>query len=221
MKAYTIQSISEEGIYYLVNGWNKNKSFWVAEKDIHKALFKTAGQAKASLTKLLKVMPDYLTDIFHLCEVSEDMRVSLVPKEQANNFYRPRYLYGRTIQKLPRGGNSMTFKELRAKSGMTQKQFSEYFGIPRRTIENWETGTRKCPQYLLDLMEYKLNNESKHPVFHTKYDLGQEVFYGDKYERIKGEIITIYFDGTFNNIPKYEIEYNGNVWSEDEISDKE
>lgn len=53
----------------------------------------------------------------------------------------------------------MTFKELRAASGMTQKTFSEYFGIPLRTIENWERGANKCPQYLLDLMEYKLNNE--------------------------------------------------------------
>ena len=55
----------------------------------------------------------------------------------------------------------MTFKELRAKSGMTQKQFSEYFGIPRRTIENWEGGQRKCPQYLLDLMKYKLDKEKE------------------------------------------------------------
>ena len=42
---------------------------------------------------------------------------------------------------------------------MTQKAFSEYFGIPLRTIENWEGGSRKCPQYLLDLMEYKLTKE--------------------------------------------------------------
>lgn len=53
----------------------------------------------------------------------------------------------------------MTFKELRKESGMTQKAFSEYFGIPLRTIENWERGVNKCPQYLLDLMAYKLNNE--------------------------------------------------------------
>lgn len=53
----------------------------------------------------------------------------------------------------------MTFKELRKESGMKQKEFSEYFGIPLRTIENWERGENKCPQYLLDLMEYKLNNE--------------------------------------------------------------
>ena len=58
-------------------------------------------------------------------------------------------------------------------------------------------------------------------VFTTKYDLGQEVYYGYEDDRKKGEIITIYFDGTFDNIPKYEIEYNGNVWAEDDISDKE
>ena len=53
----------------------------------------------------------------------------------------------------------MTFKELRALSGMTQKAFSEYFGIPRRTVEDWETGKRKCTDYLLSLMQYKLENE--------------------------------------------------------------
>lgn len=51
----------------------------------------------------------------------------------------------------------MTFKEIRKKSGMTQKRFSEFFGIPRRTIENWEAGVNKCPAYLLDLMKYKLD----------------------------------------------------------------
>lgn len=54
--------------------------------------------------------------------------------------------------------------------------------------------------------------------FETKFDLGQEVFYTkDAFAVEKGEIITIYFDGTFNNIPKYEIEYNGNVYGEDDI----
>jgi hypothetical protein len=58
-------------------------------------------------------------------------------------------------------------------------------------------------------------------VLVTKYSLGQEVWYGEPDNMRKGEIITIYFDGTFDNIPKYEIEYNGNVWAEDEVSDKE
>lgn len=58
-------------------------------------------------------------------------------------------------------------------------------------------------------------------TINTKYDLGQEVYYGDKHNRQKGEILEIIIDGTFNNTPKYVIEYNGNIWAEDEISDKE
>jgi DNA-binding transcriptional regulator YiaG len=54
----------------------------------------------------------------------------------------------------------MNIKELRKKTGMTQKAFSEYFGIPRRTIEDWETEKRKCTPYLLDLMQYKLEKEN-------------------------------------------------------------
>lgn len=53
----------------------------------------------------------------------------------------------------------MTIKELRAATGMSQKAFGEYFGIPQRTIENWEGGQRKCQPYLLELMQYKLKKE--------------------------------------------------------------
>ena len=53
----------------------------------------------------------------------------------------------------------MTFKELREGSGMTRSQFAEYFGIPYRTIQEWELGNRKCNDYILNLMEYKLNHE--------------------------------------------------------------
>jgi DNA-binding transcriptional regulator YiaG len=53
----------------------------------------------------------------------------------------------------------MTFKELRKQSGMTQQRLAEYFGIPKRTIENWDAGVNQCPAYLLDLMKYKLEKE--------------------------------------------------------------
>lgn len=53
----------------------------------------------------------------------------------------------------------MSIKELRKLSGMTQKAFAEYFNIPKRTIENWEGDINKCPDYLFDLMEYKLKQE--------------------------------------------------------------
>ena len=53
----------------------------------------------------------------------------------------------------------MIFKELRQQSGMNLKQFSEYFEIPYSTLQNWEGGHRQCPEYLLKLMQYKLNKE--------------------------------------------------------------
>jgi len=53
----------------------------------------------------------------------------------------------------------MTFKELLQQSGMSRTQFSNCFDIPYRTIQNWELGLRKCPDYLLKLMQYKLEHE--------------------------------------------------------------
>jgi DNA-binding transcriptional regulator YiaG len=51
------------------------------------------------------------------------------------------------------------FRELRRRSGMTQRAFCQYFSIPRRTVENWDSGVSKCPEYLLALMQYKLDHE--------------------------------------------------------------
>lgn len=34
MTKYTIKSTSDEGVYYLVNGWNKCKTFWFSEKSV-------------------------------------------------------------------------------------------------------------------------------------------------------------------------------------------
>lgn len=33
-KKYTIKSVSDEGVYYLVNGWNKCKTFWFSEESV-------------------------------------------------------------------------------------------------------------------------------------------------------------------------------------------
>ena len=75
MPKYTIKSTSSEGVYYLVNGWNKCKTFWFNEKSVmedtenaKKYFFNKPSQAKASLTKLLKIMNDYSTDQFEVIE---------------------------------------------------------------------------------------------------------------------------------------------------------
>jgi len=50
-------------------------------------------------------------------------------------------------------------RRLRTESKMTQEQFANYFEIPKRSIENWETRARKCPEYLEKLIKYKLKKE--------------------------------------------------------------
>lgn len=55
----------------------------------------------------------------------------------------------------------MEFKQIREQSGMNIKQFSEYFNIPYRTVQNWDLGLRQCPDYVIELIVYKLNNEKE------------------------------------------------------------
>jgi DNA-binding transcriptional regulator YiaG len=47
----------------------------------------------------------------------------------------------------------------RKATGMNRRVFAEYFGIPYRTVQDWELGNRKMPEYLLKLIIYKLENE--------------------------------------------------------------
>jgi hypothetical protein len=53
----------------------------------------------------------------------------------------------------------MNFNELLQSSGMKLTEFCKFFGIPYRTAQNWKAGLRECPQYLIELMSYKLKNE--------------------------------------------------------------
>jgi len=50
-------------------------------------------------------------------------------------------------------------KELRESTGMTRKEFSEYTGIPVRTLEDWEAGRRTPPAYIPRLIAYQLKYE--------------------------------------------------------------
>lgn len=61
--------------------------------------------------------------------------------------------------------NELTIREMRQMVKMTQHEFADYFEIPFRTLQNWEsekdkTNNRCCPGYLLKLIEYKLKKEN-------------------------------------------------------------
>lgn len=50
-------------------------------------------------------------------------------------------------------------QKLREKTGMNRRQFCDYFEIPYRTVQDWELGNRKIPEYLYNLMKYKIRVE--------------------------------------------------------------
>lgn len=47
----------------------------------------------------------------------------------------------------------MTIKELRSITGLSQQAFSDKYNIPKRSIENWESGKRTPPEYVISLLE--------------------------------------------------------------------
>ena len=52
-------------------------------------------------------------------------------------------------------------KEERLKLGLTQQQLADLTGIPFRTIQNWEGGQRKCPDYVEKLLLFYLEHTTK------------------------------------------------------------
>jgi len=60
----------------------------------------------------------------------------------------------------------MTIKEIRQLTGLSQAKFAEQYGIPCRSIENWESGERTPPAYVLKLLEkvVKLEENKNNPL---------------------------------------------------------
>ena len=48
---------------------------------------------------------------------------------------------------------------MRTASGMSQVAFGELLNIPVRTIQEWEAERRTPPDYVVELIRYKLINE--------------------------------------------------------------
>lgn len=83
-------------------------------------------------------------------------------------------------------------KDARLKAGLTQKSMSELMEIPKRTIENWDSGVTAPPEYverfiLKELEEIgkkiEMENKDVYIVVETIYPAeGQVVFIGTKLE---------------------------------------
>lgn len=53
----------------------------------------------------------------------------------------------------------MTIYEMRTAFGDTQNEFAKRYNIPFRTIQNWETGVRKPPEYVVALLESRIQSD--------------------------------------------------------------
>ena len=60
---------------------------------------------------------------------------------------------------------STTIREIRSGTGLSQTKFCEPLNIPTRTLQKWETGERKCPDYVVELIAYRVQHD---PIFRAK-----------------------------------------------------
>ena len=56
-------------------------------------------------------------------------------------------------------GRGKEVRILREAMGMNRREFSDYYGIPYRTVQDWEAEKRQLPEYLLRLMKYRAEIE--------------------------------------------------------------
>lgn len=66
----------------------------------------------------------------------------------------------------------MDIREMRNRLGDTQSEFAARYNIPFRTIQNWETGMRKPPEYVTDLLENLVKSDlaNRRAATLPKYD---------------------------------------------------
>lgn len=58
----------------------------------------------------------------------------------------------------------MNIKELRSKTGLTQKAFAAKYDIPVRTLQDWESEAHKAPNYVIDLLSKAVATDSIIPM---------------------------------------------------------
>lgn len=55
----------------------------------------------------------------------------------------------------------MTIKEMRLLLQVSRTEFSRQYQIPLRTLEDWESGKRNPPNYVLELLERVVKEDAE------------------------------------------------------------
>ena len=55
----------------------------------------------------------------------------------------------------------IAIQAIRKSTGLSQAKFCAALNIPIRTLQKWETGERECPEYVVELIEFRVENDNK------------------------------------------------------------
>ena len=71
---------------------------------------------------------------------------------------------------------AMNIRDMRKQLGDTQSEFAERYNIPFRTVQNWETGMRKPPEYIFELLKARIKEDliNKRASALPKYDSNKQ-----------------------------------------------
>lgn len=72
---------------------------------------------------------------------------------------RTLYLYDICAIAL-KGGKNIDISEIRHISGMSQRLFSDYLGIPIGTLRNWEQGISSPPEYVFQMIANSIRRDN-------------------------------------------------------------
>lgn len=55
----------------------------------------------------------------------------------------------------------MEFKDVLELSGLNMSQFAQKYNIPYKTVTKWGAGERKPPEYVLELLKFRIETEAQ------------------------------------------------------------
>ena len=66
----------------------------------------------------------------------------------------------------------LNIREMRTQLGDSQSEFARRYHIPFRSVQNWETGVRKPPEYIMELLEHRVQEDviNRRAVTLPEYD---------------------------------------------------
>lgn len=82
-------------------------------------------------------------------------------------------------------------KEIRKELNMSQQRFADKFGIPKRTLQDWESGAHNAPDYVVDMINKIVQFETLAPMawvfyeYRDRWGSGSTEIFTDKEEAVE------------------------------------